>query len=432
MEETWDALFKVFNKVSKAVAKKDSKAVLRSTRFLSSLRKNTNLPLLAAAHQYLYDAPAEWSEPLLIERGGTKFASVEVNTYLTILASMHMIKEQRNDEAAKVLLQWLDEHQDVSSHTLDPLLSKVYYYLSLAAERVNMTLDWQKWYRFACLRHELNCQATLLNIMLRNLLLKGQVEQARNLALKGTMPENPPHAELSRYLYYIGLIKAIQTDYPEAHLKLTQAIRKAPESTANGFKLAVKKLLIIVELLMGEIPSRKMLVSDVALTPYMQLVQAVRRGSLEMFAEVTKKYETNYAQDRTINLVCRLRHLVIKSGLRRINIAYSNISLKDVSEKLGIQESDIEFIVSKAIRDGVIEASIDHDSATMCSRNLEDIYTTYDPQSAFHKRIVLSMELRNDVVRALQYPEEKKEEKPSNMEDDLVNELEDLDLDDVL
>jgi 26S proteasome regulatory subunit N3 len=86
------------------------------------------------------------------------------------------------------------------------------------------------------------------------------------------MPDNPPHAELSRYLYYIGFIKAIQLEYAEAHLKLTQAIRKAPESTAAGFKLAVKKLLILVELLMGEIPSRKMLVSDRALTPYMQLV----------------------------------------------------------------------------------------------------------------------------------------------------------------
>lgn len=100
-------------------------------------------------------------------------------------------------------------------------------------------------------------------------------------------------------------------------------------------------------------------------------------------------------------MVCRLRHLVIKSGLRRINIAYSTISLKDISEKLGIADSDIEFIVSKAIRDGVIEATIDHDSGTMCSRSLEDVYTTYDPHSAFHKRIVLSMELRNDVVRAL-------------------------------
>jgi hypothetical protein len=35
------------------------------------------------------------------------------------------------------------------------------------------------------------------------------------------MPDNPPHAELSRYLYYIGLIKAIQLEYAEAHLKLT-------------------------------------------------------------------------------------------------------------------------------------------------------------------------------------------------------------------
>lgn len=78
----------------------------------------------------------------MIERGGTKHASVEINTYLNILASMHLIKEQRNDEAAKVLLHWLDEHQDVSSHTLDPLLGKVYYYLSLAVERTNMSIDW--------------------------------------------------------------------------------------------------------------------------------------------------------------------------------------------------------------------------------------------------------------------------------------------------
>lgn len=108
--------------------------------------------------------------------------------------------------------------------------------------------------------------------MLRSLLISGQVEQARNLSTKGVMPENPPHAELSRYLYYTGRIKALQLDYSEAHLKLTQAIRKSPEHTASGFKLAVKKLLILVELLMGEIPSRKMLVSDKALVPYMQLV----------------------------------------------------------------------------------------------------------------------------------------------------------------
>jgi 26S proteasome regulatory subunit N3 len=80
-----------------------------------------------------------------------------------------------------------------------------------------------------------------------------------------------------------------------------------------------------------------------------------------MFQSVLDKYQHAFEQDRTLNLVARLRHLVIKSGLRRINIAYSTISLKDISTKLGIEESDIEFIVSKAIRDGVIEATVDHD-----------------------------------------------------------------------
>jgi 26S proteasome regulatory subunit N3 len=120
---------------------------------------------------------------------------------------------------------------------------------------------------------------------------------------------------------------------------------------------------------------------------------------------------------------------VIKSGLRRINIAYSTISLKDISEKLGIAESDIEFIVSKAIRDGVIEATVDHDAGTMRSRTLDDVYTTYEPQQNFHKRIVLSMELRNDCVRALQYPEEKKEEAHPAI-DSITDELAELTLSD--
>ena len=61
-----------------------------------------------------------------------------------------------------------------------------------------------------------------------------------------------------------------------------------------------------------------------------------------------------------LSLVERLRHIVIKSGLKRINSAYSAISLSDVSVKLGVNLDDTEFIVAKAIRDGVIKAYIDH------------------------------------------------------------------------
>ena len=55
-----------------------------------------------------------------------------------------------------------------------------------------------------------------------------------------------------------------------------------------------------------------------------------------------------------------MRHIVIKAGLKRINIAYSAISLSDVAGKLGVNLDDTEFIVAKAIRDGVIKAFIDH------------------------------------------------------------------------
>ena len=42
-----------------------------------------------------------------------------------------------------------------------------------------------------------------------------------------------------------------------------------------------------------------------------------------------------FAADKTANLVARLRHNVIRAGLRRINLAYSRISLQDVAAKLG-------------------------------------------------------------------------------------------------
>lgn len=79
-----------------------------------------------------------------------------------------------------------------------------------------------------------------------------------------------------------GRIKAIQLEYSEARRTLTNALRKAPQHTAVGFKQTVSvhvflrsllsfccccceswlcvrqvhKLLIVVELLLGEIPDR--------------------------------------------------------------------------------------------------------------------------------------------------------------------------------
>jgi 26S proteasome regulatory subunit N3 len=59
---------------------------------------------------------------------------------------------------------------------------------------------------------------------------------------------------------------------------------------------------------------------------------------------------------------------VIKAGITRISISYSRISLKDICLKLQLDsEQDAEYIVAKAIRDGVIDASIDHENGYMKS-----------------------------------------------------------------
>jgi 26S proteasome regulatory subunit N3 len=88
----------------------------------------------------------------------------------------------------------------------------------------------------------------------------------------------------------------------------------------------------------------------------------VRIGNLELFHDAAEKYARVFQQDKTSNLIVRLRHNVIRTGLRRINLSYSRISLKDVGLKLGLEGSveDIESIVTKAIRDGGIDATVDH------------------------------------------------------------------------
>ena len=62
----------------------------------------------------------------------------------------------------------------------------------------------------------------------------------------------------------------------------------------------------------------------------------------------------------------RLKHTVLKFGLKKLNISYSKISLGDIQKKLSLESIDeTEQIVAKAIRDGVITAVIDHDGKFM-------------------------------------------------------------------
>lgn len=93
--------------------------------------------------------------------------------------------------------------------------------------------------------------------------------------------------------------------------------------------------------------------------------------------------------------------------------------------------------MAKAIRDGVIDAVIDHENRFMKSRDITDVYTSNDPQNILNKRIKFCMDLHNDALKALEFPpkEDKRdfgdldEERSTKEEDILASLMEDMGMD---
>jgi len=100
--------------------------------------------------------------------------------------------------------------------------------------------------------------------------------------------------------------------------------------SAIGFRIEAFKWMLLVRLLLGEIPDRadfRQAGLTKALEPYFELTRAVRIGDLVLFKSVVEKYNDTFQKDKTLNLINRLRRNVIRTGLRRINLAYSRISV---------------------------------------------------------------------------------------------------------
>lgn len=129
-------------------------------------------------------------------------------------------------------------------------------------------------------------------------------------------------------------------------------------------------------------------------------LSAVRIGDLFRFSNTLQTYTGLFQADKTYSLILRLRHNVIKTGIRTISLAYSRISLADITKKLHLEsEEDAEYIVAKAIRDGVIEAQVNHERGEMTSRETGDVYATNEPQAQLRQRINFCLQLHNESVK---------------------------------
>jgi len=263
-------------------------------------------------------------------------------------------------------------------------------------------------HRMAVLRRDVDTQATLLNLMLRDLLTARQVEQAQKLLVNSTFPDSASNNQLCRYLYYSGRIQALRLEYTLAFSNLSQCLRKSPTNTALGFRIAAQRLLIVVQLLMGEIPDRNVFFTEGMkreLEPYLKITQAVRRGDLAVFRDTSGSFRERLVADGTFTLISRLAHSVVKAGLRRLSTSYSRIALGDIAKRLGLASAEsAEFVVAKAVRDGVIDATINREGLYVQSHDLVDVYATTEPTDAFHRRIAYCLTTHNDAVRSMRYP----------------------------
>lgn len=288
----------------------------------------------------------------------TIFPEVEVFIFTTVVTSL--LRERLDTDAAFAATALVERIRTFNRRSLDLLSSKAYFYFSLSYERIqrleNIRPTLLALYRTSCVRRDEMGQAVLLNSLLRNYLHYNLVEQAQTLSVRAAFPENASNNQFCRYLYYMGRVQAIQLEYSDSYQRLMMAARKAPQDCAPGFTCMVYRLAVLVQLLMGDIPERgifNQLELRTALHPYLFLTQAVRNGSIQKFNEVVDKYGPAFKADKNHTLVQRLGHNVLKTGLRKISVSYSRISLSDIATKLDLPSANAaEYICAKAIRDG--------------------------------------------------------------------------------
>lgn len=467
-----------FPLLERAVTLFDARFTLRALRSISSIRKRLSPDILAQVIIETYPPNSAVAKSLLvaIDREYATFKSnskdmdvdfdskiksgkkepkeviPEIDIFLGILIQIYLLDNmiiQNGVVFSSSLTEWL---HSLNRRTLDSLSARVYFYYSLFCEQmaplppspsspvISNRASLLAALRTAVLRKDIDTQSTVIVLLLRNYLSTSHIGQADLLVSHTQFPENASNNQVVRFAYYLGRIRAIQLKYTEAHSHLIAAVRKAPSSPcAAGFSQSAQKLLIIVELLMGDIPDRatfRLSNMERALQPYFLLVQAVRVGLLDEFEIVVRKYSETFRRDATYTLILRLRQNVIKTGIRMMSLAYSRISLRDICIRLKLDsEESAEYIVAKAIRDGVIEASLDRERGFMRSKEIGDVYATREPGDAFHERIRACLALHDESVKAMRFPmnqhrlELKNAQEAREREREMAKEIQDGELD---
>ncbi|KAL7421790.1 26S proteasome non-ATPase regulatory subunit [Cryptotrichosporon argae] len=332
--------------------------------------------------------------------------------YLRLLVILLALDAGLVEPAGEFASQTVDYIGEKNRRSMDAVAAKVWFYLARAYEIQGKLAELRPALlaarQTAKLRKDEALEIMTLNLLLRSYLQSNLFDQADKLLSKIETPSSSNSAQTARWLFYVARLRAVQLNYAGAADLLLTAIRRAPkDEVAPGFVQIVHKYYIITEMLTGRIPDRAMFrrpVLQQALVPYFQIVQAVRVGDVAAFQRAFTAHEQTFFADSTHFLILRLRHFVIRTALRNLTLAYSRISLRDVCAKLGLEsEEDTEFIVAKAIKDRVIEATIDHVGGYMQSKSRKEVYETEEPQAQVAARLKYALSMHNEALQGMRY-----------------------------
>lgn len=462
-ERAMDEIISVLSEISKTASTLDTYFVWRGLKEVGSLRKqHLKKEILSALVHVLYPDGSDFKIPLLKAINDNKKSSVnkadeirsgypasfyevvgekrievaaEVNSFVHLLVVLYLLDSGKYGELeyfnkSIVIPKLLDFY---NQRFLDLINAKLWFYVVICDEKLGKNADpitrakMIKFFKTASLKHDNETKAMLITLIMRSFLSGGEVEAASDFVNKVEFtPTDVSSPVEARYYFYLSKINAIQLDYTSANEYIIAAIRKAPNTPNSlGFLQQANKLHCVIELLMGDIPELSFFHQpnmQKSLEPYYYLTKAVKLGDLKKFTLAISKYKSRLIKDGNYQLYVRLRSNVIKTGIRIISLTYKKISLKDICLKLRLDsEQTVEYMVSRAIRDGVIEAKINHEKGYIETGGLLNIYDTEDPQDVFDQRITFVNQLHDESIMAMRYPEDNKSKNNGSQEDEFID-----------
>ncbi|KAK8898544.1 26S proteasome non-ATPase regulatory subunit 3 [Tritrichomonas musculus] len=309
---------------------------------------------------------------------------------------MFLFNSNKKDELNGFITHVIDYlNQNELPRQYDRIYAKIYFFYSITATDPLQTILGA--YRRSCDLHLHQSQATIVNCILKHYIDVGGYNLALSFLRHCKFPNDASPAQLGRYHFFVGHLKAVTLEYADAQHHLQLSLRRAPQNKyAESFRSLVTRHLMVVMMLQGQVPSRAMLLD---MPNYLSLARSILNGDVAKFQQVSQNQQ--FIDDGLAPLVQRLRSAVILAGLTMISHCYSRIKFDDIAKQLQIDSAeDAEGFCAKAAADGLIDAVIDHESGCLVSMESKD-----DSAAGFSERIHKDIQdcfgIREDTQRTI-------------------------------